>query len=87
MKACLWGYNEKTLSELSLEECKEKCATESFGCKSLEYRESSKYCWLSKDTKKSQLSSYQQPCSGSYSGLSFSDLIYLEKTGINEYVN
>ena len=82
VKACVYGYNDKTLSDVSLEECKEKCATESFGCKSLEYRESSQYCWLSKDTKKSQPSSYQQPCGGSYS-----DLIYLEKTGINEYVN
>ena len=69
------GYNDKRVYGVSLSECKDECSTASFACKSFDYQESSKKCWLSKDSKETKPSSYQEPCTGGYS-----DLIYLEIT-------
>ena len=79
--ACLVGYNDQTLEDLTLEECKKKCSeATSFPCKSLDYKTSDmgkevRVCHLSKETKKSQPDSFKEPCF-------VPDHLYIERVGI-----
>jgi len=78
--ACLYGHNDETVSDISLEECKAKCSSSTdFQCNSLEYlntpnKWNQKWCYLSKETRATQPLDYQEPCSGDYA-----TAIYLEK--------
>ncbi|CAL4061502.1 unnamed protein product [Meganyctiphanes norvegica] len=61
ISACIIAHNDKTMNNLSLEDCKAHCQTEAgFDCRSVEYYKTSKSCALSATTSSSSM--YRKPC-------------------------
>ena len=63
---CIYGKNDETLTlstGSSLADCKRACEiVTDFECKSIDYLDGQKKCYLSKDNRQSAGTSYQEQC-------------------------